>query len=232
MKKERIFVGSLLILGAIVLLMNQLGYWGEVNAFSLILGIFLVGVIIKSIFRMNFAGILFPLAFMAILYDEQLGLTAITPWYVLVAALLGSIGLSMIFRKPNKWKEKAHHWTFDEPQIVDVIDDHRMVYQTSFGEGIKYITTQDLESAQLSCHFGAMKVYFDGSTLKDGEATIRLDVSFAGVELYIPKNWQVMNRTNVFLGALDEKNHNERGSLETLVLVGDISFSGVEIIYI
>lgn len=99
MKKERVFWGSILVLGAIALILNKLGYFAQINVFSALLAIALLGISIKSLFRLNYAGVLFPLAFICIIYDDQLGITAITPWTILLAALLGSIGLSMIFKK-------------------------------------------------------------------------------------------------------------------------------------
>ena len=103
MKKERVFWGLFLVIAGIVLVVSKLGYFAGVNLFSLVATVFLVAIIIKSVFKMNFAGILFPLAFIVILFDDQLGITAITPWTVLIAATLGSIGLSIIFPKKKKW---------------------------------------------------------------------------------------------------------------------------------
>jgi len=75
-------------------------------------------------------------------------------------------------------------------------------------------------------------VYFDNATMSNNNAIIRINASFSGVELYIPKNWRVENKTNVFLASIDEKNRNNEIITNTLTLVGDINFSGVEIIYI
>lgn len=51
-------------------------------------------------------------------------------------------------------------------------------------------------------------------------------------ELYLPKAWNIDDKTNVFLGGISEKNKNDKITTNTLTLVGDINFSGVEIIYI
>ncbi|MBO0528685.1 hypothetical protein EXQ29_10995 [Clostridium botulinum] len=55
------------------------------------------------IFNNLFLSVLFPIAFICIIYDKQLGITNITPWTVLIGALLSSIGLSMVFHKRIKW---------------------------------------------------------------------------------------------------------------------------------
>ena len=72
MRKERVFWGLFLVIGAIVLLISKLGYFSDTNIFSLLFTLLLVGIIIKSLIRLNFPGILFPLAFIAIIYDDKL----------------------------------------------------------------------------------------------------------------------------------------------------------------
>lgn len=232
MKKERIFWGVLFILMGIFLIISKLGYFPNVNVFSLLLTAFLVVVIVKSLLRLKFAGVLFPIAFICIIYDKQLGITNITPWTVLIVALLGSIGLSMIFHKPTKWVNMEYDCDDYKFEKIDVDDESHVRFKNSFGGSIKYINTDNFEQADFKCSFGTLKVYFDNATMSNNNAIIRINASFSGVELYIPKNWRVENKTNVFLASIDEKNRNNEIITNTLTLVGDINFSGVEIIYI
>lgn len=232
MKKERIFWGVLFILIGIFLIISKLGYFPNVNVFSLLLTVFLVVVIMKSLLRLNFAGILFPIAFICIIYDKQLGITNITPWTVLIVALLGSIGFSMIFHKSTKWVNVECDYEDYKFEKIDVEDESHVRFKNSFSGSTKYINTDNFEQADFMCSFGALKVYFDNATMSNNNAIIRINASFSGIELYIPKNWKVENKTNVFLAAIDEKNRSNEITTNTLTLVGDINFSGVEIIYI
>ncbi len=75
-------------------------------------------------------------------------------------------------------------------------------------------------------------MYFDKAVISNENAIVRINASFSGIELYIPKTWNVDDKTNVFLGAVSEKNRNNQTTTNNLTLVGDVSFSGVEIIYI
>lgn len=232
MKKERIFWGVLLILAGIFMIISKIGYFPNVNAFSLLLTIFLVIVIVKSLIHLNFTGILFPIAFICIIYDKPLGITAITPWTVLIAALLGSIGLSMIFHKHIKWVNHNHDdgdYKFEE---IDIEDESNVRFKNSFGASIKYINTDKFEQANLDCSFGAMKVYFDNAVMSNKNAIVRINASFSGIELYVPKTWAVNDKTNVFLSGVSEKNRSNQTTTNDLTLVGDVSFSGIEIIYI
>ena len=232
MKKDRIFWGLVFILGGVFLIISKLGYFPDVNLFSLLLTIFLVVIIVKSFIRINFVGILFPIAFICIIYDKQLGITNITPWTVLIAALLGSIGLSMIFHKPTKWVDKKYDYEDYKFERIDLEDESHVRYKNSFGASIKYINTDNFEQADFNCSFGALKVYFDNATMENSNAIVRIDASFSGIELYVPKTWNIDDKTNVFLGGISEKNKNDKITTNTLTLVGDINFSGVEIIYI
>ena len=232
MKKERIFWGVLFLLMGIFLIVSKLGFFPNVNIISLLLTVFLAVVIVKSLLRLNFAGILFPIAFICIIFDKQLGITSITPWTVLIAALLGSIGLSMIFHKHINWghtKYDSEDYKFEK---FDVEDGSHVRFKNSFGASIKYINTDKFEQANLDCSFGAMKVYFDNATMSSSNAVVRINAYCSGIELYIPKNWKIENKTNIFLSAIDEKNKNNEMATNTLTLVGDISLSGIEIIYI
>ena len=77
-----------------------------------------------------------------------------------------------------------------------------------------------------------MKVYFDKAVVSSGHAEIFLDISFSGVELYIPKTWNVVYDVNTTLGGIDEKNSKTASDSPVVTIKGSISLSGVEIIYI
>jgi len=232
MEKGRIFWGILFVLIGIFLVVSKIGYFANLNVFTSLLTGFLVVVIVKSLLRLNFAGVFFPLAFICIIYDKQLGITNITPWTVLIAALLGSIGFSMIFHKRIKWMDTQFNCEDYKFEKIDVEDGSYIGFKTSFGSSIKYINTDHFEQADLNCSFGEMKVYFDNAAMSNNNAVVRINASFSGIELYIPKSWNVENKTNVVLGSIDEKNRNNQITTNTLTLVGDIKLSGVEIIYI
>lgn len=232
MKKERIFWGVLFLLAGISMIISRLGYLPEVNVVSLVLTVALIVVIAKSIIHLNFAGILFPIAFICIIYDKQLGITEITPWTVLIAALFGSIGLSMIFHKHVKWNNNKQNFEDEKFEKIDIEDESHVKFKNSFGTSIKYINTNKFEAADFNCSFGAMKVYFDNAIMSNENAIVRIDASCSGIELYIPKTWRIDDKTNVFMGAISEKNKNNQVTTNTLTLVGDISLTGVEIIYI
>lgn len=236
MKNNRIFWGVMLLLAGVVLLLNTLGFLPEINVFTLLFSLFLVALLIKSIWRLNFAGVLFPAAILTVLYKDALGLAYMSTWTLswtlFLAASLGSIGLSLIFTKPINRYRFTHHSKFEDSTIIDIDDADIIRLETNFGSSIKYVNTTSFEQANLECSFGGMKVYFDNAQMKNDQAIVRLEASFSGVELYFPKDWRVVNHASVSFGAVEERNHCDANATHTVHLYGDVSFGGVEIYYV
>lgn len=233
MKKKRVFWGIFFIAGAVALLVSRMGLLGELNIWTILLTVLLIGGLFKSIVYRSISGVLFSLAFLAIVHGETLGITAITPWPVLGAALLGSIGLSIIFQPYKSFKKhgRGHH-DAEFFGSTETVDGDQIHLETSFGSAIKYITSDDFKRASFNCSFGAMKVYFDNALIQQGSAEIYVDISFAGVELFIPKTWKVENRVDMSFAGVEEKNRSESTGTPVVYLTGEVSFSGVTIIYI
>lgn len=231
MKKKDIFWGLLFIMAAVMIIVNKLGFYTNISMFDIVVTIILLGIVINSIIHISFPGILFPVAFLCIIYAEEWNITQLTPWPVLLTASLGSIGLSMIFNRHKFYKYHCdcHQEHFDE--VINHPDESVVNCSVSFGSSMKYINTEKFERANIKSSFGAMKVYFDNAVV-ESQAEIILDVSFSGVELYIPKTWKIVNEVNTSLGALSEKNSHIHSDFPVVTIKGNISFSGVDIIYI
>ena len=60
-----------------------------------------------------------------------------------------------------------------------------------------------------------MKVYFDNSKIEENEAIVYIDARFAGVELYVPKEWNIINNVSCIFGGIDEKNKKEKPKTKT-----------------
>lgn len=240
MKNRKIFTGLLFIFGGLGLLANRMGYLQGVNIFSLLITIFLIAIIIKSIGKRSISGVLVPLSIIAIIYGEYLGIEDISSWIIIVSTILISIGLSIIF-KPKKFrvysKMKGGKYnmnnTFTSRQgSFEEDQDGKIYVGATFSENIKYLKSQNIENVYLDATFGAIKVYFDNAEIEGDTARVYLDATFSGVELYVPRNWQVIDKIDITFGGLDEKNRSDGEKIKTLILQGDVTFGGVEVIYI
>lgn len=230
MKKNRIFWGVFFILGAIFILAAKLGFLQGMGIWSLIFTVFLAAIFIKSIFSISFFGMFVSLALLAIIYAEPLQIQAVTPWPILGAAVLLGIGFSIIF--PRKRFKMYHKKDFGGENVINEQDGSSCNCSVHFGSSIKYINSDNFESANFENNFGGLKVYFDNAIMKGSEAHVYLDNSFGGVELYVPSTWTVVSEIDSAFGGVDKKGKAQPDGLHTLYLHGDNNFGGITILYI
>lgn len=250
----KIFWGILLILGAILMLIDQMG-WIKTDGFTpfnIIVGIILAGCFINSIIERSFTGMLFSIAFLCILFSDFLHLGKITPWPVLVAAALGSIGLNLIFPKKkasfvnNTMNTSyvnmgAKGQTVYEGSCVEnqtVCDDGSIKAEyhdaevvniaTSFSGSARYIDSQNLKIVNIKCNFGGMEVYFDKAQVPSGTVVVNINASFSGIELYIPQNWNVQSSVSTSAAGIDIAK-GKGGDGPTIIIQGSITCGGLDI---
>ena len=100
---KRIFSGIVYIAIALCLILWKMGIlavpaaFQDISRLSLYISVIMVVIIVHSIVKLSFGGIFFPIAVLCIIFDRQLGITAITPWIVLVAAFLLTAAFNRIF---------------------------------------------------------------------------------------------------------------------------------------
>lgn len=232
MNKRNMFWGMMLIITAVLIILNQFGFFTGISIFDIVLTVVMVGIIIVSIRSINFWGILFPLAVIIITYAEELKITGFTPWPVLLTAFLISLGLSMIFNRPGSFVFHINGRDSFGSSVINEQDSNVVNCSTSFGECIKYVNTENFERANIKCSFGDVKVYFDNAKIPSGKADIYLDVSFGDVNLFVPRSWNVINETHVFFGDMGCSHNNVTPDSPTVVIHGNINFGDTSIIYV
>ncbi len=228
-----LFVG----LGGFILA-NSMGWFGDIGLWTILFTILLGAWFFESLVHVEFGGMLFSLAFLAILYDEQLGIEKLTPWPVLWAALCGSIGLHMIFknfyfgrRKREDEQVINHHGTVLEVKGEGQDSEYFYVKQ-NFGSAVRYVNSKVLKKAELVNSFGNLSVYLDRAMLMGHTAEIYVSNSFGKVQIYLPDNWSVVTKISKSFGESDAKEHFIPEAEDQVVITGTSSFGEVEIYYI
>lgn len=249
MKKGRgkeIFWGIMLLAGALFLLISRLGYFSfeGIGFMTIIFSFVVLSLLIHGIFEKSFGCILFSIAFFAILYAEQLNIEEITPWPVLGAALLGTIGLNIIFKKKrhfgvnigghrgSKWEDGDDGKWLDITTIHEENSEGRVQYDVSFGSAVKYVNVANFTDGEIDCSFGSLSVYFDNATLKDGRAILKVDNSFGQTEIFIPKEWKVEFDIDNGFGGTNEHGVCQWDGNSILYIRGSVSFGSLDVHYI
>lgn len=227
--RKDILWGVLFLAGALALILSKLGYLGELRFWPVLFSIVLVVLFLDGIFKRSIGQILFSAAFFIIVNDELLHLEALTPWTVLGAAFLGTIGLKLLF--PRFGRRRFGHG-FTPVQSEERGKGEHLFYKNAFGGTVKYITWE-ISTVDLDNSFGGMEIYFTDAVLKNGSAVINVHSSFGGVELYVPSSWRVeMRVAGAFSDEADIKGQNNPDGANVLYIEGTVSFGGLNINYI
>lgn len=232
--KSRVIWGVFFILVAAFAILDAMGCFGEIGVWTILFSGLLIKWFVTGIVNLSWGNMLFPLAFAAILFDDALGIEALTPWPVLIAALCGTIGLNMIFgKKPKVMKIITNEHNFDGKVVEETQeDDMQFNCEVAFGSCVKYINCQNLQKANVETSFGNTTIYFDNARLYNCEAVLNVECSFGKTTLYIPKEWKVVTNISKAFGNATEKGTCDVESLNKLYINGEVSFGNIEIIYI
>ncbi|MGL5433974.1 MAG: LiaF transmembrane domain-containing protein [Lachnospiraceae bacterium] len=241
MKTNKLLWGVFFIAAAILIVVNKLGYFTGINVWSLLFTIVLVPVVVSGAVRRNFFNLFFGIAFLLIVYAKPLNITALVPWTVLIAALLLSIGFSILVPSKYKWKDRTyqHHssWykhdsDYEKYETVDHLDGNEVNCNVSMAGSCKYLHSDNLERGSFECSLGYLKVYFDNVRLHPDGAVICVNCSLGSTELYIPRDWKIVLNVDSVLGNVGEQPRTQMGAGPVLTITGTVHLGNLEIKYI
>lgn len=234
--KRNWFWGIICILGAILIFGNLFGFLPFTFSLWKIIGTLIcLSVIIDGIKERSFYSPLFGIVIIFYLFRKDLGFEDISFWLLMVGTWLLAWGLTSIFH-PEKNHIKVNkqieiNFGDDDTENVEYSTNSIINITSSFGEKVQYIQTNDLQYVTIDSKFSGLKIYFDQATIQN-QATIEIDGNFTGIELYVPKEWNVQSHIRAFFGGVDEKGQPSSSGYPTLNITGRIHFGGVEIHYI
>lgn len=236
MKNRNWFWGIFFILATIVLIASQFGTFGTVGFWPLLGTILLIALMVSFIMHRGAWGIFIPLALIYMIWQKPLGLFYLSPWILIIAGILLTIGFGLLFsRKPSHHGNGDCHGGYRPESKIseDTNNENRPSINVSFGGITRYLHADALEYANFACSFGSLEVYFDDVTVSPNGAEVVLDCSFGSIKLYIPRNWEVTDQTSSSMGGLSfaGATRREEGS-PRITLSGKISMGGVEVHYI
>lgn len=237
MKSKNLRWGIFFVLMAAFVVLASMDVFGDISVWTCIFAGFCVMWLIDGIIKLSFGNILFPLSFLAILFDEVLDIEELTPWPVLMAALFGTIGLNMIFGNIKKKKTiknmTEEKWYGPKKGVEESTQsDEHFNCELAFGSTVKYVKCQNLKLAKIENAFGNASIYFDGARLGGADATVSIENSFGKTTLFIPKEWNVNVNISRAFGNVTENGQCTPGGANTLMIVGEVSFGNIEITYV
>lgn len=234
-KWSRIFWGVGLIAAAVFLVIDQLhllpftiGFW------AIFWTVVFVASLITSVINKNLYGAIFSIAFLVIVYAEPLHISALSPWTILLVAILVSAGISLIFRNSFKptiiinGKKVNANWSdlinknFKADNVITDnsfgVDSDNVVISGKMTEASRYIHSQNLKTVTIDSSMGDVSVYLDDAKAAGDEVIMNINTSMCDVDVYIPSDWQVENNMQNSLSDVDID--HSKGTGTKLILQG------------
>lgn len=224
-------------MAAIFVIACQVGAFVNIGFWSIGATVLLAAVFVSSLVDLNFFGVFLSLALLYLIYQKPLHLMDINFWLLLLAAVLASIGFSMIFRPRwhhHDWHEHCTGTDCFNNKSEENIDGNDVYIKTSFSESCKYLHSDSLKSAHIASSFGKLSVYFDQVQLSPEGAEVCVESSFGEMTLYLPRNWRVIDHVHAGFGSVDNDMRNAPldANAPTLTIAGSVSFGNLEIHYV
>lgn len=235
MKKKRIAFALILILIAVYLIVNQLGLIPKIPFFSILFTVLFCYIAIHGLIRLHFFEAMVSLAIVGCINDKLLHIEAITPWTLLIAAVMIGIALDMLFKNCLKKKdccafENADHFTTS--YVENSSDGEKVKVDNSFGSVSKYVNSDCFQKAKISNSFGECNVFFNNAILAGSSASIKVENSFGSTNVYLPSTWRIVTRQDTAFGNI---NIQGQGSIvegaPTIELTLNSSFGEINIIF-
>ncbi len=105
MKKRNIFWAVILIFIAVYLVASKMHMIPAIPFFKILFTVIFVYTAVYGFVRLHFFEGMLSVGLLGCIYDKVLGIQAITPWTLLLAACLVGLALDLLFRNLKKQKE-------------------------------------------------------------------------------------------------------------------------------
>lgn len=226
----KIIIGLVCIVTAILILINDSLFGGEIHIFKLVLILCLAAFTIYSAKRRMYTGVFFPIAFIYILCADDFGIYGVGAATALFIALLLSVGCHLLFGRNHNSIHDFDTCCKDNPYREAAVDDSNYVsVRCSFTGVNKKVTASSLKKVEIYTSFAGIMLDLSQASLGTDRLPINIEAGFSGVELYIPSNWVVENNLRCVLAGVEDKRAGLANG-PVVVLEGDLHLAGIKIL--
>jgi predicted membrane protein len=222
----RIFWGLLLIVLGGLFLFAQLDWWdvGQVvgRYWPVIFILLGISMLISNNFKDVGAGVFF------ILFGTFF---LLVKWRVLHAA--GRFLWPVAIICAGLWILLRAAWRPDKkkiPEMTGTAGDDLDIHQVFSGTARK-VESKDFKGGKADVVFGSAEIDLRGAKLSGGQATLVLSAVFGGIEIFVPREWQVVLEGTPVLGSIESHKATvpDGEKTGTLHIKGSAVFGSIEV---
>lgn len=218
MKRDRkktsypVLCGILLILAAVVLVLDGFGakLGTGVSPWRIIVGILVVGWIVRILLRRKPSDIFIPLALLFLIFEAPLARAfgredLISGWVLFLAAVLLTIGCRMLFRL------KSDESNEEQKSGGRIGDSSHYLDASSLNDG----------TADVRDNLGKVQVYVSDPSGYTGGGVITIADNLGSVTLHLPREWAIVTQTRDNLGKIHIPPQEAVGDKSITLVIAD-----------
>lgn len=203
MKAWKIFTGLGLILAAALLILDNVGVIaplvsiiGEVSVFEIICGLLIIAMIIERIIHGKFYSIFFLLAFLFMLFEENVAHIChleneniINNGLLFLIALLLTAGFATLFPSKKRFKKRSMTAGICNSSV-----------ENSLSAATIYVDCTNFTPSRIENNLGSCSVYFEGVESYEGGKTLYVENNLGAMSINVPAGWIVKTDIDTNLG--------------------------------
>lgn len=240
----RSFWGIFFLAAAALVVVNQMGILTYKLGFWAVVGTIIFGLsLIDGLLNRRITESVFSIAFILMIFADPLHIQRLVPWTILLAAVLISIGLGIIFRnrfhtvayankKIKNFRDKRE--SISDNIFTDTVSNedgaHVSIDQT-LSDTSRYIHSKSLETIDVNAKMGEVNIYLDDAQAANDTVVMNLNVTMTDLNIYLPLSWQVESNMTPTLGDF-EIDGTSNGGGPTLIVQGRASMCDIDVNYI
>jgi predicted membrane protein len=225
-----ILTGIVFLLVGGIIIANRMGFIpGDI--FSIIISwqslLMTIGIIILASHKKIIPGIIFLAVGGIFMIPKFMNLNFDLSQLIFPAILI-IIGLSSILFaifRPKKYNFRKRF----EQKLINVTDD-TINEKYNFESANLNIISQNFKGGKIEAVFGGGVIDFTNAGLsKEGQNILNIDFVFGGVEIIIPKYWNIVLKTNSVFGGFNSPNGISESQIDyskELIIQGNVVFGG------
>ena len=263
---SKIAWGLLIIAIAVFCILQALGVlgsftsvFGEISIWKLLVGICLLSIVLKCLFKLEIEGIFVPLGFLFMLFEKNIAFACgvdeniINNWLVFGCSLLLSIGFGMLLPKRRKkyrlkknFKVKNGHIRVEtdddkievEAEDNDIDDDSDDDFDDDdfddedgdFGSAnTRYFDGATFKRGYVMINMGATDVRFENPDKYQGGGILKVECKMGAMSIYVPDEWRVVTNIENVMGAVDCDHRNDDPNAPVLTIIGKCKMGSIDI---
>jgi predicted membrane protein len=148
-------------------------------------------------------------------------------WWPVLLILAGvSIALRGLFPHSRWGSQRGRGAPFDTSTIEHADE---VNVDASFSGVRLQNDSRSFKGGKVAVSFGGLELDLREAGMDSPEASLDIHATFSGIEIRVPRDWQVSVQMSTRMGAVEDKTAPPVAATHRLVLRGEIYFGGVEI---